>query len=54
MALKPRPFEIRIKNNLTGEIYEFNITQRDMTIIARALKAYKSAPQWIADRFDWR
>jgi len=45
-------YDISIKNRLTGEERVFSLRRQEMAIIRRALKAYKSAPKWIAVRFE--
>lgn len=45
------PFKVTIENTRTGEIRQWFCSEAAMTLIRRALQAYKAAPAYLAERF---
>lgn len=46
-------FNIVLQDTFTGEEREFMLTEGHMDTLRRALKAYKSAPAFLHERFTW-
>lgn len=47
-------FNIVLQDTFTGEEREFMLTEGHVDIIRRALKAYRSAPRFLHERFTFR
>jgi len=46
-------FNIILTDTFTGESCEFMLTEGHMDLIRRALKAYRSAPRFLHERFSF-
>lgn len=47
-------YNVTLKDTFSGEEREFMLTELHMDIIRRALKAYRSAPRFLHERFSFK